>query len=352
MEVTYTSLAAGVRASSGSWDGAVKRLLSERQVIARILAATLNEFEGVDVNYIASHCIDGDPEVGTNMARDLPLAETSATDPARAHVLNLEDSTPSEGTCIFDVRLRVRMPTASEGIEDDAAHASDVAGKDAHDENSKPLELMEVDIEGQGAYPTLKLVRRGVYYAGRMLSQQGASVVNRSHYERLRKVASIWVCTRPPKRQRATIVRLDLSSVEVLGECTLESRSYDRLSVVLIFLGPGSREAGGIVGMLDTLLAVDLSAEEKLALLHDKYGMMITTNLEEGTRDMITEEDVYMWGFERGEVKGDSAGFERGLVSAVRGMIANLHITLEAALDACGLTGAEREQVAAAVEKR
>ena len=137
----------------------------------------------------------------------------------------------------------------------------------------------------------------------------------------------------------------------MLGSCTLESGSYDRLSVVLICLGPGSREAGGIVGMLDTLLAVDLSAEEKLALLHDKYGMMITTNLEEGTRAMITEEDVYMWGFERGEVKGYGNGRFDTLESAVRGMIANLHITLEAALDACGLTGAEREQIAAAVER-
>ena len=45
-EVAYTSHAAGVRASSVRYDNAVKRLLSERQVIARILAATLREFKG------------------------------------------------------------------------------------------------------------------------------------------------------------------------------------------------------------------------------------------------------------------------------------------------------------------
>ena len=362
-EVIYTSLAAGIRASSGRCDDAVKRLLSERQVVARILAATLVEFEGADVDDIASACIDGDPEVGTYVARDVPLAQASVTDPGQADVLNLEDSTPSEGTSIFDIRLRVRIPSASESI-DDSAHASDAMDDDDHSENSEPLELMEVDIEGQGSYPTSKLVRRGVYYAGRMLSQQGAGVVAHSHYERLRKVASIWVCTRPPKRQRATVARLDLSPVEVLGNPKLESRFYDRISVVLIFLGPGSREAGGIVGMLDTLLAADLGVEEKLALLHDQYGMMITTNLEEGARDMITEEDVYMWGFERGEVKGEESGYKKGeesgygkgrfdtLAANVRSLVANLHVTLEAALDACGLTGAERAKVAAAVEQR
>ena len=332
-----TSIARAVRAARGDYDEHCKRLLSERQVIARILLATLDEFKGTDPDVFQSDLIDREP------ALDMLLERDDTADPGRALLMEGEDSTVGEGLVRFDIRTRVRVPDVAEDTDnpEDADNPKDVAVFGG-------LRLMEIDIEPQGRirseYP---LLCRAIYYCGRILSQQGAGVVAGSGYGLLRKAVSIWVCIEPRAQNRSTVTTFKLHPRFLFGAGSYDQRDYDKLEVVVIGLGPGSQDADGIVGLLGTLLAKDIEPEKKLSILHDKYGIIITENINREVRDMGgMGQAIYEDGVKQGEARGS---FER-LVSCVRGATETLGLTAETALAAFGVPREEWPAVIARLD--
>ena len=63
-----------------AYDQHAKRLLAQKDVVARILKGVVPEFRQIDLAIIASQCIEGEPEIGvipvdmdkTNAARQMP----------------------------------------------------------------------------------------------------------------------------------------------------------------------------------------------------------------------------------------------------------------------------------------
>ena len=51
-------------------------------------------------------------------------------------------------------------------------------------------------------YPGYPLIKRGIYYCCRMVSSQYGTVFTSSHYEKIKKVYSIWICTNPPEYRK------------------------------------------------------------------------------------------------------------------------------------------------------
>ena len=294
-----TNVARAVVAAQGNYDEHCKRLLSDRQVIARVLTGTLDEFDGVPVELVQAELIEGEPTIDVPMGRD---------DPGRPLLLADEDAVVGEGLVRFDVRARVRVPV----------------------DDGEPR-LMELDVEPQGrSYLGYPIICRAFYYCGRMISQQGAGIVAGSDYGQLRKVVSVWVCLNPHETNRATVTSVRPGLISRFGTGRYDSSDYDKLEVVVIGLGPGAREAGGVVGMLATLLAKDIPPEEKLAELHNKYGIMITENIETEVRDMGGMGQAI---YEDGKAQGS---LER-LVVDVRGAIDAFGATAEVALAAFGV---------------
>ena len=82
---------------------------------------------------------------------------------------NTEFSSATEGKVTFDLKFNAVVP----------------------DEEGTRQMIINVEGQNRAAYPILK---RGIYYCGRMLSAQYGTVFKQSHYEKLRKVISIWVC--------------------------------------------------------------------------------------------------------------------------------------------------------------
>ena len=57
-----------------------------------------------------------------------------------------------------------------------------------------------IDVEAQNKfYPGYPLIMRAMYYSSRMISSQYGTEFEKSHYEKIRKVCSVWVCLHPPK---------------------------------------------------------------------------------------------------------------------------------------------------------
>ena len=307
-----TNVARAAIAAQGDYDEHCKRLLADRQVIARVLAGTLDEFAGVPVELVQAELIEGEPTLDAPMGRD---------DPGRPLLLVDEDAVVGEGLVRFDVRARVRVP--------------------ADDDEPR---LMELDVEPQGRMPAgYPLLSRALYYCARMISQQGAGVVAGSDYGQLRKVVSVWVCLDPLAANRATVTAFGVEARDVVGDGIYNRSDYDKLEVVVIGLGPGAREAGGVVGMLATLLAKDVTPEKKLEELHNKYGIMITEDIETGVRGMGgMGQAIYEDGRERGSL-------ER-LVACVRGAMETFGASAETALAAFGVPREEWPAVIARLD--
>ena len=310
MSVHNTSLADGVLAADAAFDATCKRLLGERQVVARILADAVSGFEGTDPDVLARDCVAADVsydvplgrnEAGESHVRDLAFDETNPVpaepdvgvcdpmlskfganasdsertvhgpgtadaafrDPGPALRLDTDDTTIREGSSIFDVRTRATLPGTTT--------------------------LVELDLEGQGkSSPGYPLLRRAMFYCGRMLSWQGADIVAHSNYGALRRVVSIWVLTKPPKDLAGTAWRACMGGESLVGEPSWNALDVACAEVVVLCIGGDSRKRGGVLGMLDVLFAKDLGREEKIAILANEYGMMMTEEIEEGVQKMCT----------------------------------------------------------------
>lgn len=286
--MTATTLAEAIRETNGlsAYDAGCKRILSEREILARIMQELLPEYAQCSVEDIARTCIVGDPLVGTAPVRPQPRVAGVRND--------LAD--PLEGRLTYDICFLARLP-----------------GSDG-DEGGEPVGLM-VNIEAQGeSGPGYPLLSRAQYYCARMLSAQYGEVFSNSHYERLRKVYSVWVCLKPPKGLENTISRWSFEREDVVGAVGGDPGADGLMSVVVVRLGrPGTAGYTGILGLLGTLLAADVPEAEKLRVLTDEYHIDPTAHLENGMELMGTMgELLYKEAFEKGLEDGRAVGLEQG----------------------------------------
>ena len=303
-----TSVAKGLRSIANDYDAACKRLLAERQVLSRILQGCLDEFATADLQTIEQTCLAGDVHIGTD-----PVDRDEAA--GRVLALSAEDTTVAEGKATFDIRFYATVP----GNNGDGDCVS-----------------VEINVEAQNKYdPGYPLLKRAIYYCGRLISMQGTDVVSRSRYGRLRKVASIWVCTHPNKQHAGTATSFRIEPRDLIGNAEYQRPDYDLIEVVMLCLNdaePGSSE--GALGMLEVLLTTRMSAGKKLAWLSGRYGMIMTEamneevdemcNLSEGVLEEGREQERRKFAEERGRFAEERGRFaeERGRFAEERGRFA------------------------------
>ena len=321
MEVA-TSLARGVRSVAqvdAAYDAACKRMLSEKVVLSRILHEWVCGFDSVTPEEIERTCFEGDPRIGEE-----PVERDEHASYERVRQLNVEDSTVGEGENSFDVRFTARNP-----------------GADANE-----VSLVEVDVEAQNQFdPKYPITKRGTYYAGRMLSMQGSDVVAQSHYERLRKVISVWVCVKVPKNKAKTVTRFSLEQRNLEGGAVFNRRSYDLVDVIVVCLGEEAESARGTLGLLGTLFARDMSVSDKLARLRDEFGIALTREQEGLVEDMC---NLSVGVREAGRKEGR----KETLAAAVRDLKESLSLTEDEALDALRVPEEDRASIRELVAKR
>ena len=86
-----------------------------------------------------------------------------------------------------------------------------------------------INIEAQSKYhPGYPLVKRAIYYCGRMLSAQYGSVFTQSHYGEIQKVYSIWICSHPPKERENTITSYTLQERHLVGQDVYKRQTLGR----------------------------------------------------------------------------------------------------------------------------
>ena len=91
-----------------SYDAACKEVLADRYILANILKECVEEFSGESIDYIATVCIQGSPEIGTIPVR----ADESVR--LQLEGLNTEDTSLTEAVVHYTVPKDV--DTQKEGM--------------------------------------------------------------------------------------------------------------------------------------------------------------------------------------------------------------------------------------------
>jgi len=274
------------------YDANIKFLLSEKIILAHILVHTIAEFKGMDVKEVVP-LIEGTPlvaqeyvDAGESNTFNESNKTLCADVPPTISGLNTEDIVPNEGKVTYDIRFVVWTPDKKEQIK------------------------LLIDVEAQNnSRPGYDLVTRGVYNTSRMISAQKNVEFTNSHYENIKKVYSIWICTDVPIRDRNTIVHFALTPEDIVGYYQANKRYYDIPHVILIGLSREIVEASDehiLLRMLETILSPTLEKPVKKQILEEEYNIPMTEEFDRRTDVMCDlSQAILDEGIEKGIEKGE-----------------------------------------------
>jgi len=316
-----TTMAQGLHITdeNAGYDAACKRVLSEKAILARIMKACLEEYKNCDVNDIAGKYIEGQPQVS-----EVPVLPDESGSVISG--MDTEDKSIREGSVTYDIRFRAVVPGTEEQIG------------------------LIINVEAQNDfYPGYPIITRGVYYCCRIISSQYGREFTGSHYERIKKVYSIWICMNPPKYRKNSITRYRLVEEQLVGEAVEPVEpveNYDLLSIVMLCLGgPGGGNYEGVLRMLDVLLSNETSEAEKRKILQDDYGIQMTQTME--------QEVSVMCNLSKGvEEKGMAKGMTNGILASIKNLVKNLGMSVEQAMSVLEVPEAERQNYRDLLERQ
>lgn len=197
-----------------------KNLLAFKTIDAWILKACVKEFYPYSVEYISEHCLTGKVEIADHAVHQDYCGNKDKIDgDGKIIGMNSESSSINEGTVYYDVRFNAMVPDSKE-----------------------PVTLiinLEIQADDKQGY---ELVTRGLYYCARMISEQHGMVFTGSHYEKIQKVYSIWICPSTPSSRRNGMYRYHTVENAVIGESYIKEETYDKAEVIVLNLGNAENE--------------------------------------------------------------------------------------------------------------
>ena len=224
-----------------------------------------------------------------------------------------------EGTLFYDVRFDAIAPKAEDSAEPE-----------------KVIRLI-INVEAQTKFkPGYPLMKWAIYYCSRMISAQHGPIFTKSEYGKIRKVYSIWICTKPPKNFENTLTRYSIKPEQLIGEAQEETENYDLLSVVIICLGkPDTENHKGILKFMEVLLSSTRSGSEKKKIFKEEFGIAMSEELEREVLEVCNlSQGVRAEGREEGRIEGIEIGEIRMLVKQVR----KGRVTVEEAAEDANMT--------------
>jgi hypothetical protein len=301
------------------FDQICKVLLSHRIILAIIIQSCLDEFKNYSPKEIATEYIEGKPVISKR------AVHRDEEDSDKISGTSAEDATINEGKVTYDIIFTVIIPGTKTRIR------------------------MYVNIEAQNKYhPGYPLIKRCIYYCCRMVSAQYGREFKNSHYEKLKKVCSIWICTNPPKRMENSIRRYRMAETVLAGKGKENPKNYDLMDCVMICLGEED-SAEGMLRLLDLMMNSRKKCDEKLSIMHDEFDIEITEEIESEVAEMCNcSEGIEQRGIKIGRAEGRAEGIEIG---EARGLQKGIERGKEALLAALRSLGADEAMLKKAAEQ-
>lgn len=285
-------------------DEHARQIVSDKYILAEILAGTVKEFQGMKREEILP-LIEGEPKVSC-----IPLEPGEALQSQITGMAN-ENQIPNESKVFFDVRTYVHTPDRQELVK------------------------IILDLELQKEYyPGYDLVSRGVVYGARMLSSQIDTEFSIPDYDGVKKVYSIFLCMNCPCYAKNTTTAYQMQPQDIEGHFPWGKNRYDLLTVVMVRLaGEISEGQSRLHRLLSTLFHTRMANREKIRILKEEYGIPMAEETERRVNKMADVLELMMEeGMELGEAKGRAEARGEDIKITVR-MLRSLQIPNEAILE-------------------
>ena len=260
----YSILASSIVQTDGKkYDAAVKKLLANKKILAKILKECVEEFKNCSLEDIETKYIEGEPHVQSVgvMPDD---SDIEANNKPLINGKNTEDNSVKEGKVTYDVLFDAYAPDGSGTIK------------------------LIINLEGQmNPDPGYPLVKRAIYYVSRLISaQHGREFVN-SQYQKIKKVYSIWICLSPKKGKENTATTYKIQEETIIGNNKEKTENYDLMSIAIINITKNIDNLDkNIIGFLSTIFSDSLKAEEIIRILNEEFNIQTTKNIQKEVDDM------------------------------------------------------------------
>ena len=236
-------------------DEKIKALLADKQILARILKYSVEEFKEYDILEIINRIEE--VEI-LEVPVDAGLSHKSKNEFGKISGSNTEDNVPGEGVIYYDIRFNVTK------------------GK-------KRIKVL-INIEAQATTSVSRLgyhiENRMTYYLSRMISAQKKQEFFGSDYDKIKEVISIWICMDAGKNEDS-IIEYQLRPEVKFGE-NIHPEEINLLKGILIKIRGGKnmrQSKNKLIEMLEYVIA-DHSVEEKKNYLKNECGIEMTKELE------------------------------------------------------------------------
>lgn len=260
-EITNTVYATSPDAQ---YDQEAKRMIGIKIILAHILVKTVAEFKGMNPSDVVPY-IEGEPLIGkVPVEPGLTNAESVINDGSKSGQrivgMNTENAEIKEGLIRFDLVCYVRM-------------------KDG-------LTQIIINVEAQMKQPSeYHIMNRAVFYASRLISSQKERDFVKSKYDDIKRIYNIWVCMNMDEN---TMAHFHLVQDNLIGNPTWEG-GIDLFNIILVGITkepPAHDDMYDMHRLLSVATSRKLSAERKIAILRDEYGIEsdeiteVATNME------------------------------------------------------------------------
>ena len=275
------------------YDNQVKRVLSNKIILAWILKYVTEEFADMSVDKIKA-CIGSDIEM-SEVGVMPGVTNWREMEKIRGEVQ--EDAVPDEGEIYYDIRFSAYLKTRKERIR------------------------LLINVEAQKAfYPGYSLTTRGIFYGARMISaQKGIEFAGRD-YDNIRKVYSIWICMNAPDYIGNAISKYRICKEDLIPGIPDQRNTYDKMTVVTVCLNPKSGKGNPLTRMLGLLLSPKIKGKVKIQQLKEEFAIpMESKSMGEELNQMCNLSDyVEELGIQKGLERGLEQGLEQGKEQLLR----------------------------------
>lgn len=228
------------------YDNYVKRVLSNKIILAWILKYVTEEFADMSLDEIKS-CIGSDIEV-SEVGVMPGVANRREMEKIRGEVQ--EDAVPREGEIYYDIRFSAYLKAWKERIR------------------------LLINVEAQKTfYPGYSLTTRGIFYGARMISAQKGTEFTGRDYDNIRKVYSIWICMNAPDYIGNAISKYQICKEDLIPGIPDQRNTYDKMTVVTVCLNPKSEKGNPLTRMLGLLLSPKIKGKVKIQQLKEDFSI-------------------------------------------------------------------------------
>ncbi len=282
-----------------AYDEYCKKILSNKQILARIMKECVAEYRDIPVEEIPSY-IEHDPQ--------LDVAVDDETDKIQGR--NVEDQSVHGAEIKYDILFDAKLPNSEE---------------------NERIGLF-INIEAQNSSnTTYPILSRAVYYCSRLLAKQKnmQGGFHNSEFQNLKKVYSIWIVMNSSKAMEGVLNKYTITEECLETKYQFPKADYDKLCVVMIY--PNSEydikdDKNSMMKMLNLLFKAKMSAEDKKYQLGKNYGIMMTR--------AIGKEVDGMCDLSKGvRAEGIAEGLEKGRVEMAISMVIGFMKTTNKSMD-------------------